>query len=61
MSRRDSQNGLSLAIVAARVVAIRHRRYPLNADPDRSTTINLAESINFSPFQKIRTLFTSHR
>ena len=31
-------------------------RYPLTIDPGSSTPINFAESINFSPFQKIRTL-----
>jgi hypothetical protein len=30
-------------------------RYPLAIDQDSSTPINFAESINFSPFQKIRT------
>jgi hypothetical protein len=29
--------------------------YPLAIDQDNSTPINFAESINFSPFQKIRT------
>jgi hypothetical protein len=30
-------------------------RYPLVIDQDNSTPINFAESINFPPFQKIRT------
>jgi hypothetical protein len=30
-------------------------RYPLAIDQDNSTPINFAESINFPPFQKIRT------
>ena len=92
---RDSQNVLSLAIVAARAVdmapgwhphlpsfnlvtlyeasfrissrvsaqpqsrkerdAADRSRYPVAIDQDRSTPINFAESINFSPLQKIRT------
>jgi len=36
-------------------------RYPHSIDPDSATGTNLAESIKFSPSQKIRTHRTSRR